>query len=214
MFALAMTGSDLDNFSCPECAAHDRERHLYLYLERLGILETIKTAQILHFAPEGRLTRLIEKLGPTRYVRADLFPNDATIEKIDMLDVPYSANTFDIVIANHVLEHVMNDLQALSELHRVLKPNGLAILQTPFSAKLEATFQDPGVDSDVARLHLYGQEDHVRLYGKDIFRRFASSGLIAEIHTHAEVLADIDFMKYGVNPQEPLFLFKKPHTSH
>lgn len=209
MSILEITGSDIDNFSCPECAAHDRERHLLLYLERLGLLDQLKGAAILHFAPEKRLSRIIDGLVPLRYVKADLYPVDATIEKVDMLNIPYEAESFDFVFANHVLEHVADDAKALSELRRVLKTGGRAILQTPYSGKLHATFQDPGVDSDEARLQIYGQEDHVRLYGLDIFDRFSAAGFRSEIQTHAGLLSDIDPVKYGVNVHEPLFHFIK-----
>lgn len=173
------------------------------------MLATLKNSDILHFAPEKRLSRLIEGVSPARYIRADLYPSEPGIEKVDMLNITYEAGTFDVVIANHFLEHVSDDLIALSELHRVLKRGGIAILQTPYSIKLRSTLQDSGIDNDLARLHVYGQEDHVRLYGSDIFSRFSSSGLIPDVHTHSETLADIDYVKYGVNPREPLFLFRK-----
>jgi len=210
MLALNGVGSDADNFSCPACGAHDRERHLFLYLERLGLMATLKKASVLHFAPEQRLAKIIEGVPPARYVKADLFPTDPTIEKIDMLDMPYAAESFDVIIANHVLEHVADDLKALSELRRVLKRGGTAILQTPFSAKLKSTFEDPGIDDDFSRLQAYGQADHVRLYGLDIFERIASAGFEADIRTHKHTLGDIDTIRYGVNPREPFFLFRKP----
>ena len=155
------------------------------------------------------MARLIENIASARYVRADLYPTEPSIEKVDMLNIPYDSDTFDVVIANHVLEHVSDDLRALSERRRVLKQGGIAILQTPYSAKLMSTFQDPGIDSDLARVHVYGQENHVRLYGTDIFSRFSSSGLVSEVRTHSDTLEDIDYVKHGVNPREPLFLFRK-----
>lgn len=209
MTMLEMIGSDVDNFSCPSCGAHDRERHLFLYLDQLGILTTLKGAAILHFAPEKRLMRIIDGLSPAQYVKGDLYPADPTIEKIDMLNISYESESFDFIFANHVLEHVADDLKALSELHRTLKPGGMAILQTPYCAKLQTTFQDAGIDSDEARLYVYGQEDHVRLYGNDIFRRFEAVGFKADIRKHANTLPDIESARYGVNPREPLFLFRK-----
>lgn len=209
MSALEMIGSDLDNFSCPLCGAHDRERHLFLYLDRLELLERIKGAEVLHFAPEKRLVKIIERLAPSHYVKADLFPTDPTIEKIDMTSISYDSESFDFVIANHILEHIPDDCKALSELYRVLKHGGIAILQTPFSSKIKSTFQDPGIDNDNSRLHAYGQEDHVRLYGLDIFDRFSSAGFQADIRTHESTLSDLDATIYGINSREPLFLYKK-----
>lgn len=206
---LDFVGSDIDNFSCPSCGAHDRERHLYLYLERLGLLKKLNGAKVLHFAPERHLSKIIVNMGPSRYVKADLFPADPSIEKIDMLDIPYDAESFDVILANHVLEHVADDHKALSELNRVLKRGGAAILQTPYSARLRTTFADAGIDDDYARRQIYGEDNHVRLYGADIFARFAAAGMRPDIRSHADLLPDVDSARYGVNPKEPLFLFSK-----
>ena len=204
-----MIGSDVKQFSCPRCSCHDRERHLVLYLKELAIFDKIKGASILHFAPEDHLPKIIQECLPAQYVRCDLYPKSSEVEKIDMLDIPYKSESFDFVIANHVLEHVADDLTALTELHRVMKVGGLAILQTPYSSKIASTISDPGVDSDLARLQLYGQKDHVRLYGRDIFNRIESVGFDAEIAWHQDVLNYIDARFFGVNAAEPLFLFRR-----
>lgn len=209
MTALDTIGSDVVNFGCPRCGCHDRERHLLLYLEALDLMKKLKGAAILHFAPERRLTEVIEAQAPARYIRGDLYPASNDIEKIDMLAIDYASGSFDFVIANHVLEHVDDDLLALSELRRVLKAGGYAILQTPFSDKLKQTFSDPGIDTDAARYQAYGQEDHVRLYGSDIVARIESAGFTSRIATHREVLADVDPLTFGVNEREPLFLFER-----
>jgi len=209
MTSLGVVGSDPTQFYCPRCGSHDRERHLVLYLNRLALFDKFKGASILHFAPEKILSKLIQEYFPAKYVRCDISPRSKEIEKVDMLNIPYETQSFDFVIANHVLEHVADDSKALEELHRVCKIGGYAILQTPYSSKLTTTFSDPGIDSDFARLELFGQEDHVRLYGKDIFERFASKGFESEVVTHANVLANVDANYFGVNHSEPFFLFKK-----
>lgn len=209
MVALNTIGSNVINFGCPNCGCHDRERHLLLYLKAVGLLEKFEGAAILHFAPEFRLSEIIEAKVPGRYVKGDLYPTSANIEMIDMLAIDYPSQSFDFVIANHVLEHVDDDLLALSELRRVLKAGGHAILQTPFSSKLKLTFSDPGIDNKLARYQAYGQEDHVRLYGSDIFSRIESAGFRSLVVTHEEELADIDPLKFGVNEMEPLFLFER-----
>jgi SAM-dependent methyltransferase len=209
MTALDVIGSDISQFECPNCHCHDRERHLYLYLNAMGLLQTFKNADVLHFAPERMFQFVIENQQPKSYVRGDLFPANPQVNRIDMLNIQFPEHTFDVVIANHVLEHVDNDARALTELRRVLKPGGLAILQTPYSAMLTATFADPGINTDQARIQAYGQEDHVRLYGADIFVRFASVGFTPRIQNHAALLSEIDSLVYGVNPREPLFLFER-----
>lgn len=209
MCALQIVGSDIDNFECPRCGAHDRERHALMYLEATGMRALLPTMRILHFAPERRLAGYIAALQPLRYVKADLFPTGGDIERVDIEDMPFSDGSFDMVIANHVLEHVDDDAKATFEIHRVLAPDGIAILQTPYSPMLRNTWSDPGIVDDEVRLQAYGQEDHVRLFGRDIFERFAACGLRPNIATHAELLADRDPLLFGVNAQEPFFLFRR-----
>lgn len=210
MYALDMVGSNPDQFECPHCGAHDRERHLFMYLERTGLLASMKGKSLLHFAPEKRLGRRLAAASLERYVPCDLYPGSPGVQRVDMLDMPFDEGTFDLVIANHVLEHVDDDLKALAEIHRVLKPGGHAILQTPYSAKLHHTWRDAGIDTDAARLEAYGQADHVRLFGRDIFERFESTGLRSCVQQHHELLSDVDEVVFGINPKEPLFLFRRP----
>lgn len=209
MFALDMIGSDIDHFECPWCGCHDRERHLLMYMRAAGLFESLSNKAILHFAPERRLSPLIAEQKPLRYIRCDLYPQTPDIEKIDILAIPYPEESFDLIIANHVLEHVADDQAALLEIYRVLKPGGCAILQTPYSAKLHHTWSDPGIDTDNARLQAYGQEDHVRLFGRDIFGRFTSVGLESCVSTHDQLIPQYDPKKYGVNGKEPFFLFRR-----
>ncbi|MGS0997841.1 class I SAM-dependent methyltransferase [Rhodanobacter sp. UC4451_H18] len=210
MLAMDVVGSNPDQFECPRCGAHDRERHLLMYLERAGLLADIHQKSVLHFAPEKRLARRIAAIAPARYVLCDLYPNAPDVQRVDMLSMPFDDKTFDLVIANHVLEHVDDDLKALTEIYRVLKPGGHAILQTPYSVKLHHTWQDAGVDTDAARLQAYGQADHVRLFGRDIFTRFTSAGLVSCVQRHDDVLPGVDEALLGINPKEPFFLFRRP----
>lgn len=210
MHAVDVIGSNPDRFECPRCGTHDRERHLLMYLENTGMLAGMLGKSVLHFAPEKRLGRRIAAAAPARYVPCDLYPSSPDMQRVDMIDMPFEDGTFDLVIANHVLEHVADDLKALTEIRRVLKPGGHAILQTPYSAKLHHTWQDPGIDDDVARLQAYGQSDHVRLFGRDIFARFTSAGLVSCVRQHDDVLPDVDEVALGINPKEPFLLFRRP----
>lgn len=209
MHALDVVGSDVDHFECPRCGSHDRERHLMLYLRASGLLEWIKGKSILHFAPEKRLPRWLQEAGPASYTACDLYPQSAQVRRVDMLDIDIASGSIDLVIANHVLEHVADDGKALSELFRILAPGGYAVLQTPYSRKLHTTWSDPGIDSDQARLHAHGQEDHVRLFGRDIFQRITATGFQSQVRRHEELLPETDPRTAGVNPDEPFFLFHK-----
>jgi len=209
MRALQLISSDVVDFTCPSCGAHDRERHMLLYLRASGLFDEVPKLRILHFAPEARLTGLIARQSPQEHVKCDLFPTAADVRHVDLLAMPFADASFDLVIANHVLEHVDDDRKALAEIVRVLALGGRTILQTPYSPMLERTWEDAGIRSESARLQAFGQEDHVRLYGSDIFARFESAGLISRVRTHAELLAQHDAYRNGVNAHEPFFLFQK-----
>ena len=209
MRVLDTVGSDPDQFECPRCGAHDRERHLLLYLRASGVLENLRGNSILHFAPEKRLWKFITPMQPASYLPCDLFPKTPDVQRVDILDMPFEPATFDVVIANHVLEHVDDDARALAEIHRVLKPGGIAILQTPYSSRLHDTWQDAGIDTAEARLQAYGQEDHVRLFGRGIFDRIVAAGFESCVRRHGELLPEVDPGVAGVNVDEPFFLFRK-----
>ena len=209
MTALRMVDSDIDNFACPVCYYHDRERHQWLYWQAAGVLSRMHGAHILHFAPEPHLAQRIIAQQPAAYIKADLYPNSDDIQKVDLLHMPFTDGQFDFLIANHVMEHVNNVNQALAEIHRVLKPGGWAILQTPYCSTLQHTWEDAGIQSATQRFVAYGQDDHVRLFGQDIFATFESAGFTAHIGTHSMLLKDMPANYYGVNEQESLMLFNK-----
>lgn len=206
---LDVIGSDLAHYECPRCGASDRERHLFLYSERLGLQAKFTGADVLHFAPERHFSRYISGAGPREYVKADLFPRDPTVRRIDIEAIPWPDRSFDVVIANHVLEHVAREQTALREIARVLKPGGIAILQTPYSAVLSRTFDDEGIVSEQQREFAYGQADHTRLFGRDIVDRFASCGLSPRVVRHEAAMPEVSARQHGVNPREPLFLFER-----
>lgn len=209
MTALKMVGSDIDNFACPVCYSHDRERHQWLYWQAAGLLPRMQGAHILHFAPEYHLAQRIVAQQPATYIKADLYPHADDIQKVDLLQMPFADGQFDFLIANHVMEHVDNVNQALAEIHRVLKPGGWAILQTPYCATLQHTWEDAGIQSAAQRLAAYGQDDHVRLFGRDIFAIFEAAGFTSHSETHSALLKTISAHYYGVNEKEPFMLFKK-----
>jgi len=210
MKAAAVIGSDVDHFSCPKCGAHDRERHLLLYFAKSNFNSLIANGRVLHFAPEPAIKRFIESAIPAEYIRGDLFPASPGVRRVDLCKMSFEDASFDLVIANHVLEHVDDDAQALKEIFRILRPGGMAVLQTPYASGLSITICDPAVSNPVLRLELYGQDDHVRLYGNDIFERFTSTGLVSKLGLHEDLLPEIDCRIYGVNPLEPFMLFNKP----
>jgi SAM-dependent methyltransferase len=128
-------------------------------------MESFRGGAVLHMAPELWLGGYIESHCLRVYVRGDIAPAADGVQRIDLQRIPYPDETFDMVIGNHILEHVDNAEVALREMHRVLKPGGRAICQTPYASRLTTTFEDPLLQSSDGRLFFYGQEDHVRLFG-------------------------------------------------
>jgi SAM-dependent methyltransferase len=193
---------------CYNCGATDRERLVYTYLTEELRLFTTRDRRILHVAPEASLSRRLRKHGFQQYVCGDKFepgyqyPND--VINLDILQLPYPDASFDIIICNHVLEHIQDDYAAMRELLRVLRPGGHAILQVPFAKHAAETYEDPSVTDPERRVQLFGQHDHVRLYGGDYGDRLKAAGFILSF-AH---LAD-RYPRYGLNSDEPLFVCMK-----
>jgi SAM-dependent methyltransferase len=200
-------GSNVERFACPHCSSMDRERHLRLFLDRLNIMEGVRGGAVLHMAPECRLRGYIESHALNSYVRGDLAPSGEGVQQIDLQQIPCPDETFDMLICNHILEHVANADIALREMHRVLKRGGRAICQTPYALRLTRTFEDPLLQSTDDKLFFYGQEDHVRLFGSDIEQHFIAAGFVGRLVPHSEILPDVDPEQLGVNEREPFFDF-------
>jgi SAM-dependent methyltransferase len=211
MIMMETVGSDLSIYGCPHCGCNDRDRHLWLYMLAAGLPEQLAGSRILHLAPEASLEPRIRSCQPARYVRGDLYPARAGITKVDAESMPFEDASFDLIIANHLLEHVSQPERALAEFVRCLAPGGMLIAQTPYAPKLKHTFEvgDAPTTAEFRTL-FYGQSDHVRLFGGDIARYFNEAGLRGSLLTHAQLLADMDPLEFGCNRHEPFFAFSKP----
>ncbi len=150
---------------CPVCDSSDRIRLLYLFLKNKTNVYT-NNLKLLHIAPEPPLEFIFKHLQNIDYLTADMNP-ERVMEQMDITNIQYPENTFDAIICNHVLEHIPDDQKAMSELFRVLRPGGWAILQVPFSKILDKTFEDPTITTPEDRERIFGQTDHVRIYGRD-----------------------------------------------
>ena len=211
---LQIIGSDVDNFGCLYCDSHDRERHLFMYFDKLGIWERLSGSSVLHFAPELNLSKRLAQSRLKDYVKADLFPSHEGIQKIDATKIPFADQSFDLLIANHLLEHIPDYAAALREFFRVLKPGGTAILQTPFSTLLKENFEDEHIVSDELRTYFHGQSDHVRTFGEHrLMRSFEEAGFQLQIARHADLFDADATYRYGVNAKEDLIRVAKPLTT-
>ncbi|MDD5371923.1 MAG: class I SAM-dependent methyltransferase [Sulfurimonas sp.] len=204
---LDLIGSDIDNFSCMYCGSNDRERHLHMYFDKLNIWDKMKNGVILHFAPEKTLEKKILSLNPAIYIKADLFPQDKTTKKMDATNIELTDNSVDIIVANHILEHILEYKKALNEFYRVLKTDGIAILQTPFSRLLSKNFEDSSINTDKLRKFFYGQEDHVRIFSeKELLNEISKAGFELKIVEHKELFSKQDAYYFGVNQNEYLIM--------
>lgn len=207
MKLLRTVGSDLNLYQCPSCGCNDRDRHLWLYMEAAGVTPRIAGSRVLHLAPEAHIERKLMALEPALYVRGDLNPTKPGHVKINAEQLPFANDSFDLVICNHVLEHVSRPERALAEFQRCLEPMGLLIAQTPYSPLLKNTFElDEPPTEDFAAM-FYGQKDHVRLFGADIVDYFRDAGFQGELLAHDELLPGVDPQASGCNGREPFFLF-------
>jgi SAM-dependent methyltransferase len=196
------------NALCPNCQSLERHRLIWVYL--LKRTDFFKRRQkVLHIAPEACFMRQFEAMHKSDYITADIESPLAKV-KMDIHDIPFPENTFDVVLCNHVLEHVDNDVKAMSEIRRVLKPGGYSIMQVPFFSPVpDETIEDKSVVDPREREKAFGQDDHVRKYGKDYPARIEQAGLKAIVSPFAAELPRWQTDRYGLADGEVLYLGKK-----
>lgn len=200
-------GGKREHVACSECCSTDRERLVYLYLKYYTKIFTDEIV-VLHVAPELRLRKKIEANLNIEYISADL-SKTFVHQNFDLCDIPFESNYFEIIIANHILEHILNDELAMKELYRVLKPDAIAILQVPFSDILQTSYEDKTKISKEDREICFGQDDHVRIYSrKDYIARLKSVGFEVEEFLWQEHHEFTKF-NYALAKNEPIFIVKK-----
>jgi SAM-dependent methyltransferase len=197
------------NAICPKCGAKERHRQLWLWLERETDLLSAEL-DVLHIAPEPALARHLSRQPQLRYVSGDLMSPLAAMV-LDVTDIPFPDDRFDVILCSHVLEHVQDDRRAMQELHRVLRPGGWAVLQVPIEADRARTYEDPAVVTAEERLRIFGQDDHVRIYGRDYTDRLEAAGFRVAAVGYAERLPAAERQRHALRPAEPpIYLARKP----
>lgn len=162
------------NSKCPGCSSLERQRLLWLYLTTKLKID-VEKIKLLNIAPDLAIQNKLKSLSNINYLSIDLNSNIA-MQNEDLTNLSFEDNSFDAILCYHVLEHIIDDKKAMSELYRILKPNGWAIIQTPIENGREKTFEDFNITTSEERKKIFGQEDHVRVYGKDYFERLKSAG--------------------------------------
>ena len=167
-------GTQRNNVLSPSTLSLERHRLLWLYLknETNFFSEHLK---ILHFAPEQAFYKRFKKLKNLDYVTTDLNSPLADV-KADICNLPFNDNEFDVILCNHVLEHIPNDTKAMQELYRIMKPEGYGIFQIPQDLNRAITFEDDSITDKKERAKIFGQYDHVRVYGSDYFDKLRRIG--------------------------------------
>jgi len=194
------------NSCCPNCGSLNRHRILWRYLNEKTDLFTKKT-KLLHFAPEkGFYDQFITH--PTiEYVPCDYMPwffryeKKNKLIKVDVTNIPFEDNHFDVIICNHILEHVIDDTRAMSELYRVLKKDGWAILQVPIDYDRETTYEDFTITSPKEREKAFGQFDHVRYYGRDYKNRLEKAGFKVDVNDYFKSFSSEDLQQNGISSE-------------
>jgi SAM-dependent methyltransferase len=188
---------------CPVCGGLERHRLLWLFLARKTDILTKPPSSALHVAPELGLERKLRKLLGKGYVTADLVLKPAVDVQMDVTDIQYPAGVFEFVYCSHVLEHVPDDRKAMREFARVLSAEGLAIILVPIGddpkgGEARVTFEDPSVVDPAERLRLFGQSDHVRIYGLDYEDRLRESFGTVERIRPRDFLSEKETRRMGV----------------
>lgn len=175
-----------NNVLSPSTLSLERHRLLWLYLKNeTDFFTSVEKKKVLHFAPEQAFYKLFRNQENINYTTTDLFSPLADV-KADICNLPFDDNSYDIIFCNHVLEHIPDDTKAMQELFRVLKPGGMAILQIPQDLSRETTFADDSITDQKERAAIFGQYDHVRIYGRDYFNKLRSIGftVVEEDYTY------------------------------
>jgi SAM-dependent methyltransferase len=192
---------------CPNCESQPRHRALVLYLKTCTDFYTAPLS-VLHIGPESFLRRRFSALSNLRYMTADLMRSSVDL-KMDVTCMPFGDNSYDVILASHVLEHIEDDRAAMREVLRVLKPGGFAFLQVPLDSRQPKTLEDPAIRLPHERLRVYLQEDHVRLYGRDYFDRLVQAGFVIRIANLAASLPKDQVRRYGLWQAEDLIFGHK-----
>ena len=194
------------NILCPNCLSTARERLVIAMLSKAGL----RGKKILHLSPEKNVYRFLK--GKADIITADLVPGfyrniDKNVKQADAVKLPFDNESFDMIIGNHILEHIPDDMQAMKEIFRVLRKNGTAVLQVPFSNTIENTIEEPLINDPRRQSALFGQKDHVRIYQlSDYMKRLNTAGFIVEYIPHESLH---EFFGFAIQPCEGFFHIRK-----
>lgn len=200
-----------ENVYCPNCLSKNRER---LVKDVMDHYIGGSNKDILHFSPERHLYKYLKNR--SRVTTIDIEPGfyktiDSSILQGDATRLGFADNSFDVIIANHILEHIPDDATAMKEMFRVLRNDGVAVLQAPWSRTLPTTIEDRSIADPEKQARLYGQKDHVRIYTlKDYVNRLTAAGFTVKVIDPQELAV---FSLHAIQEGEPVVLGYKVSAS-
>lgn len=187
-------GNQRNNVLSPSTLSLERHRLLWLYLKNETDFFSAEK-KVLHFAPEQCFLKRFRNLNNIEYTTTDLESPIADV-KADICNLPFDDESYDVILCNHVLEHIPDDTKAMQELYRVMKPGGYGIFQIPQDLSREKTFEDDSITNKDERAKIFGQYDHVRVYGRDYFDKLRSIGFQVEEVDYTTQLSEENVIKY------------------
>lgn len=196
-----------ENVLAPGTLSLERHRLCWLYMKNETDFFS-EPQRVLHFAPEQAFLKRFRKLNHKEYTTTDLNSPIADV-KADICDLPFADNSYDFIICNHVLEHIPDDTRAMQEIFRVLARGGTAILQVPYEKNRMETFMDDSITDPKERTKIFGQYDHVRVYGMDYFDKLRSIGFSVEAVDYTASLSEEDIDRYRLANGELIPVCKK-----
>ncbi|MDG2426067.1 MAG: class I SAM-dependent methyltransferase [Flavobacteriales bacterium] len=197
-----------ENALAPWSMSLERHRAVWVYLKEHSNLFT-SPGTMLHMAPEYCFLKRLSSAQGMKVVRGDLNSPWADIH-FDVHDIPFEDGHFDVLMANHLMEHVADDASVFREFYRVMKPGGWGIFQVPMDRSNPHTEEDPTVTDPAERERLYWQRDHVRLYGLDYVDRMTAAGFEAEEVDMLSLLGEERYRKYALGEERYLHVVRKP----
>ena len=196
-----------ENALAPDSMSLERHRLMWLFLQQKTNFFTEKL-KFLHVAPEFCFINLFKKMENLQYITGDLVSPWADV-KMDVHNIPFNDNEFDVVICNHVLEHVKDDKKVMEEFYRVMKKGGWGIFQVPIDKNNKQTIEDPNITDPKDRERLYWQSDHLRLYGLDYSKRLQKAGFKVTESNFINELEQELVNKYALPKDEIIYFCEK-----
>ncbi len=205
-----------ENAKCVNCGSLERHRLLFLYLSnKTNLFDDKSKLRLLHFAPEKFFYEIFSQKQNIEYIPCDLFPEryvykgKVPVQKIDISEIPFEENYFDVVLCNHVLEHIPDDIHAMTELYRVMKKGAWGIFHVPIDYNREKTYEDFAITTPEEREKAFGQDDHVRWYGKDYIERLKSVGFKVIEDDYVNSFSSDELYKLGLMSKHIIYYCEK-----